>query len=64
MRFSMILTEFSTLSHPNCVQFLGVFMEPSTKEYYIVTEYLKKGSLLDVLKKEKRSLKISDLIYM
>jgi serine/threonine protein kinase len=36
------------LRHPNIVQFLGIHIS-SSDEHYIVTEYLSKGSLLDLL---------------
>jgi len=51
----------SSLAHPNVVQFLGIFTgEDGTQ--YIVTEYMPKGSIHDILKKEKDSLTTRDLL--
>lgn len=55
----------STLSHPNIVQLLGLYVSPS-EEKYIVTEFLSKGSLFDLLRneKEKEALKFPHLLKM
>ena len=57
MRESMILHK---LTHPGIVKFKGVnfrsFSDPTKLEPSIITEYLKHGSLKDILDQEKRSL--------
>jgi len=50
--------------HPNTVQFLGVYLDDKTKDFYIVTEYIKRGCLLNVLEEERTSLTVSDLLFM
>ena len=60
MRESMILRE---LHHPNIVQFIGInfqsFTDPNKLEPSIITEFLRNGSLKDILDKEKQSLSAS-----
>ena len=52
-----------TLSHPHIVQFHGIYIDEEGDQY-IVTEYLKRGSLRETLKIEGDSLKQADLLYM
>eukprot|EP01114_Cavostelium_apophysatum_P001939 TRINITY_DN1169_c0_g2_i1.p1 TRINITY_DN1169_c0_g2~~TRINITY_DN1169_c0_g2_i1.p1 ORF type:complete len:1386 (-),score=265.65 TRINITY_DN1169_c0_g2_i1:45-4202(-) len=54
-------TLFHIGAHPAIVQFLGKFTS-SSGEYYIVMEYLPKGSLLDFLHKEEKNMKFTDLM--
>ncbi len=54
----------SELSHPNIVQFLGLFIDKKTSEAFMVLEYLPLGSGLDFVKDEKGNLHESDLIVM
>ena len=54
---------FSNLNHPNIVRFIGIYTSKS-REQYIVTEFVSKGSLLDVLRNEKEKIKMDNLIEM
>jgi len=50
--------------HPNTVQFLGVYYDEINDSRYIVTEYIKRGCLLNVLRDERENLTVLDLLYM
>ena len=54
---------FSNLNHPNIVRFIGICTSNS-REQYIVTEFVSKGSLLDVLRNEKEKINMDDMIEM
>jgi serine/threonine protein kinase len=51
------------LNHPNIIHFLGLFKTP-TGERFIVLEYMEKGSLLDVLRRESETLSFDTLKQM
>jgi hypothetical protein len=62
----MSLTEgypFRTLIHPNVVQFLGIYTS-SSNEKFLITEYLKLGSLNNLLAEKKHTFNIIDLLEM
>eukprot|EP01114_Cavostelium_apophysatum_P022579 TRINITY_DN8214_c0_g1_i2.p1 TRINITY_DN8214_c0_g1~~TRINITY_DN8214_c0_g1_i2.p1 ORF type:complete len:195 (-),score=21.63 TRINITY_DN8214_c0_g1_i2:178-762(-) len=40
------------IKHPNVVLFLGIHEETKSKDKYIVTEFIERGSLLDVIRSE------------
>lgn len=42
------------MKHPNVIQYLGIFIDEEGSKY-IITDYMNKGSLIDVLKKENLS---------
>lgn len=46
----------SHMSHPNVIQYLGIYTDPKGNKF-IITDYMNKGSLLDVLQKENLNLK-------
>jgi serine/threonine protein kinase len=50
------------LTHKNVLQFYGIYTSKNFK--YIVTEYLDKGSLRDLLIKEGKKLSSQDLLSM
>ena len=64
-----ILTQFHpflspslrSLTHPNIVQYFGIYSAPDGA-HYIVTEFLSKGSLLDYLHSERDNLTTVDLL--
>jgi tyrosine-protein kinase Tec len=56
-----ITLTFRTLSHPNIVQFFGIYFEGTDR--YLVTEFITKGSLRSVLNSES-TLTVDDLIWM
>jgi serine/threonine protein kinase len=62
-KFEREASILAKLSHPNVVQFLGIYNDVSGSSW-LVTEYLPRGSLLDVLSSHKSSLKVMDLINM
>lgn len=64
--FSKEARTLSGLSHPNVVQLLGLYIDPTKGEKYIVTEYLSKGSLHDLLRNEDETqkLKLPQLLRM
>jgi serine/threonine protein kinase len=51
------------LEHPHIVRMYGIYTDPNNKTF-IVTEYMSKGSLRELLITEGRSMKTSDLIAM
>lgn len=53
---------FSQVVHPNCVQFLGLYIDNG--EQYMVTEYLNKGALKNILLDKKDELTVLDLLTM
>jgi serine/threonine protein kinase len=57
------LNNFSNVNHPNIVRFIGTCTSNS-REQYIVTEFVSKGSLLDVLRNEKEKIDMNDLLEM
>jgi len=62
-KFDEFRREASTLfqvAHPNLVHFLGIFQMKA--DIYIVTEYVPRGNALETLKRECKSLQISDLL--
>lgn len=61
--FQREATMLQSLTHPNIVQFLGLFTD-TNQNTYIVTEYLAKGSLDSLLRKEKQHLTTVDLLGM
>lgn len=61
---SIYLFDFHrSLRHPNIVQFLGIFTSIEG-ERYIVTEFLSKGSLDQLLQNERKDLDVIDLLGM
>lgn len=54
---------FSSLTHKNVLQFYGIYTSPENVKY-IVTEYLNKGALRDLLLEEYNTIAVSDLISM
>jgi len=54
------------LNHPNIVRCLGLYSPPQSDEYYMVLEYLSKGSLLDFIRKPevKDGLSVLDMLHM
>jgi serine/threonine protein kinase len=59
-----IIYYFSSLGHKHVVQFYGIYTNPD-KEYYIVTEYMNKGSLRDFLLSDEGSiLSVQQLISL
>ena len=52
-----------SLTHKNVLQFYGIYTSPSN-EQYIVTEFLNKGSLRDLLQTEGNKMSQQDLISM
>lgn len=52
-----------SISHPHVVAFLGIYTSPDSSRY-IVTEYLTKGSLLNLVQKSTDILSILDLLGM
>ena len=59
----MNLNNFSNVNHPNIVRFIGIYISNS-REQYIVTEFVSKGSLVDVLRNEKETMNMDDLLEM
>ena len=59
----MNLNNFSNLNHPNIVRFIGIYTSNS-REQYIITEFVSKGSLLDVLRNEKEMINMDVLLEM
>jgi serine/threonine protein kinase len=53
---------FSELQHPSVVRLLGLYRDSS--DAYMVMEYVSKGSLLDVLKKESKVIEFKDQMDM
>ena len=51
------------LNHPHIVRYLGIHRDASGK-LYIVTEFLAKGSLSDVIAAESKELTAADLLRM
>ncbi len=51
------------LTHPNIVQYFGIFTENSTKRHFMVMEYLSKGSLKDFIQ-NTQSISNADLLLM
>jgi len=51
------------LAHPNIVGFLGLFISPSG-EYFLVTEFMNRGSLDQMIIKNKDSITQLDLLAM
>ena len=52
------------LRHPNLVQFYAVCAKEELEPIYIITQFMKHGSLLEYLRGDGRSLKLSQLIDM
>ena len=52
----------SDLQHPSVVRLLGLFRDGN--EAYMVMEYVSKGSLLDVLKRECKQIEFKDQLDM
>ena len=57
------INNFSNLNHPNIVRFIGIYTS-NLREQYIVTEFVSRGSLLDLLRNEKEKIKMDNLIEM
>jgi hypothetical protein len=63
LRFVLdVLFTFRSLNHPNIVKYLGVYGSDSLKS--IAMEYLSKGSLSNLVSKEKAALTLVDLLGM
>ena len=43
----------NSLRHPNIVLYMGISMDPSQQHFYMVTECATRGSLFDLLHKQK-----------
>lgn len=56
------LVEFSSLDHPNIVQFLGISRVEST--VYQITEFLPRGSLFDVIRQSKKQFSAFTILKM
>lgn len=54
----------SRVDHPNIIHLFGVYEDAQTTKSYIVTEYMSKGSLRDLLLKEGTAMTVLDLIAM
>jgi len=54
---------FRSLSHPNIVQYLGMFIDSNGNEY-IVTEYMPQGNLNTFIQMNKDKFSIVDLLLM
>jgi len=52
----------NNLRHPNIVLYMGVCLYQS--QYFMITEYLKEGSLFDHLHKHKTNFSETNLITM
>jgi len=50
------------IKHPNCLRCYGIF--ENSGKYYIVTEYAARGSLLDLLRKNRNSYNQQQLLKM
>jgi serine/threonine protein kinase len=61
--FIFKVNRFSQISHPNCVQFIGLYKSPEN-DLYMCMEYLSKGTLKEVLKKDQYLLSVLDLLHM
>ena len=61
--FDKWINNFSNLNHPNIVRFIGIYTS-NLREQYIVTEFVSRGSLLDLLRNEKEKIKMDNLIEM
>jgi len=60
---SILLMNTRSLRHPNIVGFFGIHVS-SNGDYYIVTEYLSKGSLDNVIRNQKDDISLLDLLSM
>jgi len=52
-----------SLNHPNIVRFFGVYIDQAG-EYYLVMEYISRGSLDLLLQREKKKISEIDLLFM
>ena len=52
----------STLNHPNCVHFYGIWREDN--EQYIVTEFMSEGALNTYVRSHQDTLTENELIEM
>ena len=46
------VSRLSTVNHPNCVQFYGIYEHPQEKQIYLVMEFCEGGTLESALKKK------------
>ncbi len=54
-----------SLNHPHIVHFLGIYTDPKDQQNkYIVTEFMTKGSLDQLIQLERDSLSTKDLVTM
>ena len=63
--FQMEAKMLATLRHPNVTLFMAAFLDPSAKKWALVTEFVERGSLWDVLREtdldwtEKRQVQVA-----
>jgi len=62
--FNAEVAVLKKLNHPNIVRYLGIFTDLTTKTKFIITEFMSKGSLRELLSQYGANFAVSDLLDM